>query len=466
VPILKLLTSVPGWYPPDRALQGLRRLTTVNARKPADLAILKSLTADTTKVEEEIVRIFSKDDDYLSDFEFTPIHIAVLDLYDPTDNERPSLEQLIEFVDNANNAAPGTDWGRWKTKFQRKSPLFLAIIEQYRVSAIENPNTYKVIHNLLDQKDRKFHWTPLHWASTTNRAEKMKILIENGADPFIQSNLNANIIHAAVESNALQSLAYALEICKCYPDRLNIDQANVWGESPLIMAAQGCLVDCVRLLLEAGADRNIRQENQQVALHYAGLSKRGNARRATVTLLCEGENQSCAHINAQDEDGRSPVFDFLDDSECMEILVRRGARLDLLDKTGKSVFHHVCIQDENEQLRTLLRLSPDPEMILREKDIDGNTALIEALRHGSVDSAITLLGYDDVGDVVGQGGWAAVHYAAKLGDPDLLEMVLKHPSFEKGLTTGDDKTVQIVAMESGNWCGRVKELVRKYNSIT
>ena len=68
------------------------KLTNTN-RKPADLAILRSLGADATHVEHEIVEVFSKKDDYISDFEFTPIHIAVLDLYDPTDLERPTLEQ-------------------------------------------------------------------------------------------------------------------------------------------------------------------------------------------------------------------------------------------------------------------------------------------------------------------------------------------------------------------------------------
>ena len=61
--------------------------------KPADLAILKSLGADSTHVEQEIVEVFSQKDDYINDFEFTLIHIAVLDIYKPTDLERPTLEQ-------------------------------------------------------------------------------------------------------------------------------------------------------------------------------------------------------------------------------------------------------------------------------------------------------------------------------------------------------------------------------------
>ena len=60
--------------------------------KPADLALLKSLPRDSSQVEKDIVEVFSKKDDYLDDFEFTPIHKAVLDLYDPKDSERPALK--------------------------------------------------------------------------------------------------------------------------------------------------------------------------------------------------------------------------------------------------------------------------------------------------------------------------------------------------------------------------------------
>ncbi|KAF7177893.1 hypothetical protein CNMCM7691_006369 [Aspergillus felis] len=436
----------------------------LGARKPVDLAILKSLAADATEVEKDIVRIFAKDDDHVADFEFTPIHIAVLDLYDASDSERPKLEDLIEFVDNANNAPPGTNWAQWKTRYQKQSPLYVAIIEQFRASALERNSTPKVIHNLLDQKDRKFHWTPLHWAALTNRADKMRILVKNGADPFIKSNLSANIIHAAVESNALQSLAYAIEISRCYPEQLSIDQPNVWGESPLMMAAQGCLVDCVRLLLAAGADRAVRRDNQQVALHYAGLSSRGESRRQTVALLCQNSEQDYLHINAQDEDGRPPLFDLLDDAICVEELIGNGADLNIQDRTGKNVYHHVCVQDESESLRTLIRLCPSTAL-LKQKDQDGNTPLIEALQHGSTRSATILLDSDDIGDVYGGDGWAAVHYATKAGDPRLLEKVLQHSSYRKGMRTRDGKTAQVIAMESGTWCGQVKELLRKYDSL-
>ena len=290
----------------------------------------------------------------------------------------------------------------------------------------------------------------------------MKILIDHGANPFLLSNLNANILHAAAESKKLNGLVEALEIWKRYPQQLDINQANRWLETPLHVAAWGS-VGCVKLLLEAGADRNVRQEDQQVPLHCAGLSSRGDIRREIVGLLCDGVSGS--HINAQDVDGRPPIFDFLDDTDCMELLINHGASLDILDTSGKSMFHHACIQDESEALRLLLRLSYD-SVIVTVKDHDGNSALIQALRHGSIESAMILLELDDIGDIVGQGGWTAAHYAAKLGDVDLLEAVLKHKRFVKGMKTIDGRTLEVVAMEAGNWCGETKRLLREYNSLT
>ncbi len=290
----------------------------------------------------------------------------------------------------------------------------------------------------------------------------MKILVDHGADPFLLSNLDANILHAAAESKIDQGLAGALEIWRRYPDQLNINQANRWAETPLHVAAW-CSAACVKLLLEAGADPDAQQEDGQVPLHCAGLSGRGPDRQKIVSLLCGAGSRH--HINTQDVDGRPPVFDFIDDVNCLEMLVSHDARLDLYDYSGKNIFHHICIQGESDALRTLLRFAEDP-INATMKDHDGNTPLIEALCHGNIDCALILLELEDVGDIIGKDGWAPVHYAAKIGDVDLLEAILKHPSFIKGMKTIDGKSIDTVAMEAGMWFGEVKALVRKYNSLS
>lgn len=287
--------------------------------------------------------------------------------------------------------------------------------------------------------------------------------MSHGANPFILSNLDANILHAAAESKTLGGLKDALDIWRQYPDQLNINQRNHWGEAPLHVAAWGS-VQNVRMLVEAGADRNARQEDGQVPLHCTGMTAKGEVRRQIIELILNGDESS--QINTQDTNGRPPLFEFLDDASCVQILVEFGARLDLLDETGKSAFHHACVQDNRETLETLLRLSRPGSVLVTVKDHDGNSALILALKYRSRSCALVLLGLDDVGDMVGQEGWHAVHHAAKLGDSEVLESVLNHRSHTKGMKTIDGKTAEVVAMEAGTWCGEIKTLLRKHNSAT
>ena len=289
----------------------------------------------------------------------------------------------------------------------------------------------------------------------------MRTLVEHGADPFLLSNLDANILHAAAESKKNRGLIGALKIWKRCSDRLNINQINRWQETPLHVASW-CSAACVKLLLEAGADPGIQEENGQIPLHCAGLSEASDDRRRIVSLLCGG--QSNKHINTQDLSGRPPLFDLLDDADCVEILLRSGAKLDLEDDDGRNAFHHACMAGETETLVTMLRLCDNLEILTQKCDY-GNTPLFEALAASNVECAMTLLEYDDIGDTVSKEGWAPVHYAARIGEPALLEAVCKHPSFMKGTQTMDGKRAEVVAMEAGNWHGKVKELLRQYDYL-
>jgi len=338
--------------------------------------------------------------------------------------------------------------------------LFGAILEYFRASAYDHPKI-KPIHNLLDQKDKKNDWTPLHWAASAGRTDKMNILVAHGADPFLLSTLGQSILHAAAESKIDHGLAGALAIWKPNPHKLDINQINVWGETALHLSTW-CSAACVKLLLEAGADPNVQQEDGQVPLHCAGLSGQGSDRREIVSLLCSVESKT--HINTQDSDGRPPIFDLLDDSDCIEMLIQSGADLRLCDLSRRTFFHHACIQDESDALRTALRLDIDPTIATME-DEDGNTALMTALSYGCSESAKVLLELSDMGNTVGSNGWSAVHFAVKNGGLEVLEAVLKHPSFVKGIKTTDGKTIELVAMEAGTWSSEVRSLVRKYNSF-
>jgi len=80
------------------------------SRKAADLAILKSISQDATEVEHKMVEVFSEEDDFVRDFDFTPIHIAALDMYPVDDLERPGLSQSVNSMLSRQHRRLLTQW--------------------------------------------------------------------------------------------------------------------------------------------------------------------------------------------------------------------------------------------------------------------------------------------------------------------------------------------------------------------
>ncbi|KAJ4138774.1 hypothetical protein NW768_002647 [Fusarium equiseti] len=297
------------------------------------------------------------------------------------------------------------------------------------------------------------------WAASRGRVEEMNILVSHGANPLVCSNLKANILHAAVESKVDNGIAGVLALWSELLDSLDINSIDRWVETPLHIACTSSAA-CVKALLDAGADVGRQEENGLVALHCLGLSGLGDSRREIVSLLCRS---SCnTHINTQDLDGRPPIFNFLDDPHYVETLISHGARLDLLDNDGKTVFHHVCEQGRHEVLDTLLQRVRDPSVV-DIKDNQGNTPLIGALENGNSTCAIIMMGTSTLNRSISRQGWTPVHYAARFGNVELLEAVFKAPGFKGGAETYDGKRADIIAMEAGNWHDRVKDLIRRHD---
>jgi ankyrin repeat protein len=425
-------------------------------RKPADLARVRALMVGATKVQKEIANLFPSADSFQDDYELSPIHIAVLGLYDHDDKTRPDLCSLFNFIDDAEAAPTGTVWKTFGVEKRKTSPLFRKVVQFY-ADLTNEPVNFNAT-KLIDIPDKIHEWTPFLWACYTGRQEAMNTLIKNGADPFTLSEKSRNALHLASESRNPDVLSCVLAIPPFKDQWFTINHHDYWGETPLHVAASGS-ANCVAMLLERGADKNATQETKQVPLHYASLATDNREKLGIVDVL----SADCGpHINSEDEENRTPIFDLLDSPLCVDMLIRRGADVTICDVNGKSILHHAAIENAADSLKIIL--ASCSAALPTATDKNGDIPLSLAFKHSSTTCAKLLIEHDAIRGFPGKEGWALVHHAALWGDAEVLEAVLKHRSFRRGARTPDGASAADLAKSANKWYGRVRELLKEYDS--
>jgi ankyrin repeat protein len=157
---------------------------------------------------------------------------------------------------------------------------------------------------------------------------------------------------------ALMRAAFAADIeeMKRLVSKNDINAQDSSGWTALVYAAQGDKrswantatdssgVEAMKFLLNSGADPNIRSSMAQTAIMSATAANRLRVQRVKL-LIAAG-----ADVNAQDKNGRSALMnmaarllggsppDFAQQLELVSTLVAIGARTDLRDASGRTIF--------------------------------------------------------------------------------------------------------------------------------
>jgi ankyrin repeat protein len=188
----------------------------------------------------------------------------------------------------------------------------------------------------------------LDYATSDDRVEIAKLLLENGADP----NKAPRILDDGSEISALFK-HYGV------PPK-DINAKNHMGWPPLVYACRGDNgehPDEVQRLLELGADIDVRNYKGKTALHYA--AKAGFLK--VINLLIE----KGATVDATDQDGETPLFEAIrstiKDGEkqlaALEALLVNGANPNLRNQKGLTVLQvaQQIRRAEKEKVVALLR---------------------------------------------------------------------------------------------------------------
>ena len=180
-----------------------------------------------------------------------------------------------------------------------------------------------------DQEDKDL---ALAGAANTGSLLSVRALLNYGADP----NYDLSKRQGAGRGSALISAASSgkpdvLREILMHKPKLELRGQD--GQTAMFAAgdyrntdADGARIECVRLLAEAGANVNARDDDGNTPLHETFLED------VAEELIKLGAN-----VNARNDDGETPLFTTVSD-EIVKILIAHGADPYIQNKKGKTVF--------------------------------------------------------------------------------------------------------------------------------
>jgi ankyrin repeat protein len=224
--------------------------------------------------------------------------------------------------------------------------------------------------NAVDHSAR----TPLMAAAQSERAEIVRALLDDGADPEQPDDLGYTALHFAAGN-----LGEATEDClKALLDAgSEVDEETRDGMTPLMVSAQLGCVDAVRVLLSRGADVNARSQGGNtpliLALDPSQQLSRNPARTSHTEEVVRALAESGADLNAQNDSGLSALHfaALVFTSSLGRTLLELGAEVDLMSQEGQTPLMYAVAQGHDDMVKALIDAGAD----VNARDAKGNTPL-------------------------------------------------------------------------------------------
>jgi ankyrin repeat protein len=200
----------------------------------------------------------------------------------------------------------------------------------------------------------------------------------------------------------------AMKLLVKHKAKVNI--ADATGQVPLHIASFDGFVPGVRLLIECGAKSNIRDVNGRLPLHLCTNSQ------DTGCLMALLKDTKKDQVNARDHEGMTPLHwaGFHKRPNHLKVLIRRGAREDLVDVDRKSALHWAS-QNGSPMCCQMLLMSQSAPMV-NGADKNGNSCLHLAAAggHANVVKVLARVGGIDL-QAPDHNGRTPLHWAAAAG---------------------------------------------------
>ena len=220
-------------------------------------------------------------------------------------------------------------------------------------------------HSLINSPDRDGR-TPLHWAAKRGDVEQVILLLKWRADPNLADKWLMRPLHEAATGETVDCVRELIDA------GADIETRNTRGRTPMQFALQGAgeKVSIIQMLVQFGADINSRADYGSTPLMLA-ISGLLDAKLENVTAAVE----LGADIDAQDDNGDSVamIAAIKNGFQMMEYLVGKGVLLSTRNHKGQTILHLAALYCDVNVIK-LLTTANLQGVDVGAKDCNGDTA--------------------------------------------------------------------------------------------
>ena len=213
-----------------------------------------------------------------------------------------------------------------------------------------------LLENGIDPDDKGvMNISPLRYAINKNRIDIVHMLLESGAS--IENNENETMLFSAVSQQNVELISLLLR------HGADINEADVYGRTPIHDAVIKNRMMLCRFLIENGADVNTISGNHESLLQIALHHKAYDVAKLLLTQDID--------VNVVDGNGYSPVYFALDAGELdiVRSIIDQGLDLSIPSPSGYPILHTAAFYGYTDILQLLLEKGADINQLQ-----DGHTA--------------------------------------------------------------------------------------------
>ncbi|XP_075871211.1 ankyrin repeat and death domain-containing protein 1A isoform X2 [Nelusetta ayraudi] len=277
---------------------------------------------------------------------------------------------------------------------------------------ITNQHSDRDTDNSFDNKEMLLEAEKLFIeAAKRNDVETMRT-IGRGLNANAKNVNNRTALHYAVAGKNKEAVQLLIQ------RRVKVDQKDKFGVAPIHLAAWFGSLNILKLLVQAGAEQKVENEDGLNILHCAATNNHTDIVEYIVNDLQMKE------LDREDKSGNK-AFSLAAESGCVDMLKMLMDEYDMAtmkpNKGGDTPLHLAAGNDHLDAVQLLLQCFDTRD----EVNMDGETALYRAAVNGQERCAMALLEAGCDPNIL-TFHCSALHPVSEIGDTPLVQLLLEH----------------------------------------